>query len=334
MDLRQCLLTENACYKSKQSLYLKGIMWHSTGCNNPNLKRYVAPDDGKLGTNAYGNHWNQYKPGGQFICCHAFIGLDKNGNVCTYQTLPFNINGWHCGGDGNSNYIGFEICEDDLTNKDYFNKVYKEACEFTAYLCKEFNLDPMGKNVIICHNDGYKLGIASGHGDVYHWFSRYGKTMDDVRKDVAAIMGKATTPTPNIPAQEKLYRVRKSWTDVASQIGAYRSLDSAKSICKEGYFVFDETGKAVYPEVKAEPVVTKTYCNPKIRTLKKGDKGEAVKALQIMLVALGYSVGSTGADSDFGTATETAVKKFQSDNKLTSDGVAGADTWSTLIAKL
>lgn len=329
MDLRKLLLTKNACYESAQKITVKGIMWHSTGCNNPNLKRYVNPDDGKLGANNNGNHWNQYKPGGDYICCHAFIGLDKNNNVCTYQTLPFDINGWHCGDVGNLNYIGFEICEDGLNDRDYFNKIYKEGCEFTAYLCKMFNLDPMGKNVIICHQDGARLGIASNHADVYHWFNKFGKTMDDVRRDVKALIG--STPS-NIPAQDKLYRVRKSWNDVASQIGAYKALDSAKAICKEGYFVFDNDGKVVYPIVEEKSTIT--YCNPAVRTLRKGDKGEAVVALQTLLIKAGYSVGSYGADGDYGTASDAAVKKFQSEHGLTSDGVCGKDTWSALIKAL
>ena len=44
-----------------------------------------------------------------------------------------------------------------------------------------------------------------------------------------------------------LYRVRKSWDNVASQLGAFSSLENAKAACKEGYFVFDENGNVVYP---------------------------------------------------------------------------------------
>lgn len=192
MDLRKQLLTRNDCYKIGAKLTPKGVMWHSTGANNPNLKRYVGPDDGRLGTNTNGNDWNQARPDGRKVCVHAFIGKDKNGKVCTYQTLPFNMKGWHCGGSGNSSYIGFEICEDGLTDNDYFSNVYKEAVEFTAYLCKQYGLDPMGKNVIICHQDGYRLGIASNHSDVYHWFNKHGKSMDDVRRDVKALMNGGT----------------------------------------------------------------------------------------------------------------------------------------------
>ena len=34
-------------------------MVHSTGANNPYLRRYVQPDDGELGKNRYDNDWNR-----------------------------------------------------------------------------------------------------------------------------------------------------------------------------------------------------------------------------------------------------------------------------------
>ena len=203
MDLRKCLLTKNNCYKTGKKITPIGVMWHSTGANNPNLKRYVQPDDGKLGVNPNANDWNRATPGGREVCVHAFIGKDKNGDVCTYQTLPWNYRGWHCGGAGNDRYISFEMCEDDLKDRSYFNAVYKEAVEFTAYLCKLYGFNPKGKNVIICHQDGYKLGIASNHSDVYHWFNKYGKTMDDVRNDVAKAMGESGEISTSKPATSK-----------------------------------------------------------------------------------------------------------------------------------
>lgn len=75
----------------------KGIMVHSTGANNPTLRRYVGPDDGLLGANQYGNHWNTYRPGGRQVCVHGFIGKLKDGSIATYQTLPWDMVGWHSG---------------------------------------------------------------------------------------------------------------------------------------------------------------------------------------------------------------------------------------------
>lgn len=217
MRLHKQLLTNNNCYKDGKKLVVKGVMWHSTGANNPNLKRYVQPDDGILGTNNYKNHWNRSLPDGQQKCVHAFIGLDKNGAVATYQTLPWDMRGWHAGGKGNDSYIGFEICEDKLESIDYFNAIYKEACELTAYLCKMFKLDPLKDGVVICHSEGYARGVASNHADVMHWFKKFNKTMDDARKDIKALMDDSAAATKS----DTLYRV---------QCGAFSKLEGAKSL--------------------------------------------------------------------------------------------------------
>ena len=181
MNLHSCILTGNDCYKADRWIKPAGVMVHSTGANNPNLRRYVQPDDGLLGTNPNGNDWNRSGTG---ACVHAFIGKLADGTVATYQTLPLDMRGWHAGGDANNTHISFEICEDGLEDEDYFRAVYREAVELTAYLCKEYGLDPLEDGVVICHQEGYRRGIASNHGDVLHWFPRHGKSMDDFRQDV------------------------------------------------------------------------------------------------------------------------------------------------------
>lgn len=185
MNLNSCILTENDCYKAGRTITPTGVMVHSTGANNTTLKRYVQPDDGKLGTNSNGNHWNM---SGLTKCVHAFIGTLADGTVATYQTLPWNHRGWHGGGDSNNTHIGFEICEDGLTDSSYFSTVYQEAVELVAYLCQMYGLDPLADGVIICHSEGYDRGIASNHSDVMHWFPSFGKSMDTFREDVFAEM--------------------------------------------------------------------------------------------------------------------------------------------------
>ena len=175
------LFTKNDCYQKGETIVPKGVMIHSTGANNPWLLRYVGPDDGLLGENLYGNHWN--RPG-LAACVHAFIGRRADGTVDTYQTLPWNYRGWHCGRSGNDTHISFEICEDGLTDEDYFRQTYQAAVELTAYLCQTYGLDPMAPGVVVDHAEGYEMGIASGHSDVRHWWSRFGVTMDDFREDV------------------------------------------------------------------------------------------------------------------------------------------------------
>lgn len=200
MNLRTQYLTRNACYTAGKTLKPIGVMVHSTGANNPNVSRYV-PGDAIIGYNTSGNHWNQTnaewkRKFGDALnkCVHAFVGKFADGNVGTVQTLPWVMRGWHAGlSTGNSRYIGFEICEDGLTDRIYFNSVYREAVELTAMLCKKFDLDPMADGVVICHAEGYQRGVASNHVDVLHWFTRHGKSMDDFRADVKAEMEEEVT---------------------------------------------------------------------------------------------------------------------------------------------
>lgn len=181
MNLHTCLLTANDCYQVGKTMVPRGVMIHSTGANNPRLSRYVAPNDGLLGEPAL-RHWNQSGVG---ACPHAFLGKLADGSVATYQTLPWTMRGWHCGRSGNNTHISFEICEDGLTDAEYFRTVYREAVELTAYLCRTYGLDPLEDGVVVCHAEGYQQGIASNHGDVLHWFPKLGKGMDDFRADVA-----------------------------------------------------------------------------------------------------------------------------------------------------
>ncbi len=207
MRLLNCLLTANRCYQAGRVIKPKGVMVHSTGANNPNLRRYVQPVSttpdragllARLGTNPNGNHWNR---AGLSVCVHGFIGKLADGSVAAVQTLPWDRRGWHAG-DGssgksaNDTHISFEICEDGLDDPDYFARAYREAVELTAMLCKQYGLDPLADGVVICHQEGYRRGIASNHGDVLHWFPRFGKSMDDFRAEVAAELGRR----PEAPA--------------------------------------------------------------------------------------------------------------------------------------
>ena len=202
MKLIQCILTDNDCFRTKRGIKPKGVMVHSTGADNPTLRRYVQPVKGgdgdyaalmaQLGRNKNGNHWN--RPGLD-VCVHGFIGQLADGSVASVQTLPWTHRGWHAGtgtsgGSANNTHISFEICEDGLADPAYFKLVYREAVELTAHLCQVCGLDPLADGVVI------RRGVASGHADVEHWFPRHGKSMDDFRADVAAELAPKPEPEP------------------------------------------------------------------------------------------------------------------------------------------
>ena len=238
MKLLKCILTKNECYLKGKTIKPKGVMAHSTGAKNKKAKRYVQPlktDAGyndllaKLGKNTLGNHWNR---SGVKKCVHAFIGELADGSIATVQTLPWNHRGWHAGDDANDTHIGFEICEDNLKDKVYFDKVYKEAVELTASLCKMYNLDPLKDGVVICHSEGYKRGIASNHGDVMHWFPKHGKSMDTFRKDVAALVNGEAIFTP--------YKVRVTIKNLNIRTGPGTNYKKVRYIEPGTYTIVDE----------------------------------------------------------------------------------------------
>lgn len=215
-----CMQTQSTCYKETPTMTIKGVLWHSTGANNPELRRYVQPSDTKpaedtysrdkwlelLGKNSNGNDWNHVA---NDVGMNCWVGQLADGTVTTVQTMPWNYVPWGVASGVenpcNNGWIQFEICEDGLSDTSYFNKIYAEACEITAYLCKMYNINPKGTvNVdgqqvptILCHYDAYTYGLGSGHSDVYHWFNLHGKTMDNVRSDVASLLSGANfTLTP------------------------------------------------------------------------------------------------------------------------------------------
>lgn len=349
-----CMHTESRCYTNSYDMTVLGVLWHSTGANNPTLKRYVQPSSNDpnrakllelIGKNPYGNHYNRQ---GLSVGVNAWIGKLADGSVTSVQTLPWNMRPWGCGGGSrgscNSGWIQFEICEDNLKNKTYFDAIYKEACELTAYWCKLYNLNPLGTvnfggqnvPVILCHADSHDLGLGSNHGDVLHWFKYYGKTMDDVRRDVAALMNETvskpvapSTPTP-APTTNEIYRIRKTWADSKSQVGAYRNLTNAKAACDKAgkaYSIFNSSGKKVYP---VEPAPTQNTQSNSRPVFSRGSTGAAVVELQTKLKELGFDC--KGIDGNFGGNTLAALVSFQKERGLEPDGVCGPATWKELYA--
>ena len=87
------------------------------------------------------------------------------------------------------------------------------------------------------------------------------------------------------------------------------------------------------PAAAKKPAVAEKQETVKIElpVLKKGDKGGAVKTMQTLIEAAGYSVGSAGADGSFGAGTERGLEKYQKKKGLTVDRVCGAKTWEKLL---
>ena len=162
-----------------------GIIIHSTGANNPNLKRYVnAPEI--CGENPYRNYFDRADSD---VCPHAVIGKDKNGEVKAAKLLPWNVCCWGCGNGSKGSYnyapayIQIEIAEDALNDRAYFEEAFGLAADLCQRLMKNYPTIRPGN--IISHKEACARGYASNHGDPENWLARFGKNMDWFRSLVA-----------------------------------------------------------------------------------------------------------------------------------------------------
>lgn len=295
-----CMQTNSTCYQETRQMDIKGVLWHSTGCNNPDLCRYVQPSEGspnydedirKIGKNTNGNDWNHVDVDAGL---NAWIGKFADSSIGTVQAMPWDFRPWGCGagdnGSCNNGWIQFEICEDNLKNKEYAEAVFEEGCQLTAYLCKIFKLNPNGKAdcagisvpVITCHNEAAKMGLGSNHADINHWFPKLiGKGMPDVRKRVAEILaGEQPTPQPT-PSGEK-------WT------GGFPKLPG------RGYYIKGD-GYKTYIEFKPQIVLIQRFLS----------------------WALDKKVED---DGKYGPATTGFVREFQKLTNIKIDGSYGEET--------
>ena len=109
----------------------------------------------------------------------------------------------------------------------------------------------------------------------------------------------------------------------AKTYAAVTAFQKANSLGVDGI-----VGKLTWAKLyDATPVnVTSVTTQPMLRT---GSRGDAVRKLQELLNAKGYTCGSV--DGIFGSKTYAAVLAFQKANGLAADGIVGSLTWGKLV---
>lgn len=135
--------------------------------------------------------------------------------------------------------------EESVAAKTYqpSSKTYKYLIELLVDICKRNNIKQL-----LWKNDKSLIGkVDKQNMTVHNWF--YNK--DCPGKWFMSHMGQiASEVNAQLAGQQSVtYRVRKTWDDKTSQLGAYKVLDNAIKNCPAGYSVFDEGGKAVYSNI-------------------------------------------------------------------------------------
>ena len=276
-----CVVKTNYADKSNYGSYrsvskIKYIVWHYTAnygdtdeANGQYFKRknlkssahYFVDDDSI--TISVPDTYVAWSVGGSRYSNYKTTGGASLYKVCT-----------------NTNSLSIELC-DTLKNGRYdvSEKTLANAIELTKDLMKKYNI-PI--NNVIRHFDVTGKICPAYYVDNTEW--------NKLRARISSDVSISTTVT----TKSTIYRIRKTWADASSQIGAYSSLERAKAACRAGYFVFDENGNSVYP------VVTTTASTPlKVSQSKKDIQkflntyyGEEIKKVIGALLAIDGDIGA------------------------------------------
>lgn len=195
-----------------------------------------------------------FAPASRKASCNYGIGSD--GRVGLY--CDEGNRSWCTSSNANDQRAVTIECASDTTHPYAFKEVvYNKLIDLCVDICKR-----NGKNTLIWINNKNKaLNYTPKSNEmlitVHRWFDNKACPgdwlMNRMNDLVTKVNAKLSTPTPApTPTTDTLYRVRKSWADSKSQIGAYKSLENAKKNCKEGYSVFDNNGNVVYTNQKQE----------------------------------------------------------------------------------
>ena len=169
-------------------------------------------------------------------------------NTCAWQNLPHSLSGWHAAdgsGNGNRRTIAIECIMSSAYN--VTDKKSEDNCaRLAAALLKKYNLDI---NHLFTHT--HWLNVRDGKSGTVDYLNTaknpYKTCPLYILPHWSAFKAKVQKYlTDAKPTVKNIYRIRKSWADAKSQIGAYSSLENAKKACKTGYSVFDANGVNIY----------------------------------------------------------------------------------------
>lgn len=212
-----------------------GVVAHATA---------VYGDSAEAERNYETGHW-------QDAFVHFFV--DDTGIL---QVADYN---YICYGAGHSaNHLGYvqvELCQTYDANK--FNTAYNAYVWLLAWLLKRRNLQVINGQTLMSHAQVSAKWHETTHTDPIAYLNSHGKSWDDLVRDVTAQYQLMSSP-------QVLYRVRLSWDDAKSQLGAFENLANAKNLAAAhpGYKVFDEAGKVVFDPAKPQPTPVEPWVPP------------------------------------------------------------------------
>lgn len=226
----------------------------------------------------------------------------KDGQI--YRLRPEEFVGAHAKG---SNYNSIGICAEGNFENETMSEAQKNSLiELVSYLKGKYGISKVLKhsdvNNTACPGKNYPFDEIV-NGATQSTETRTTGNVADFQSWLNSTYSYKLAVDNIFGADSKKHSIMALQTEFNKQLGSRLSIDG----------IFGNATKGACP------------------VLRSGMSGNITKLVQFMLIVKGYSVGSYGADGIYGNATINAIKSFQSNNGLTSDGLCGKNTFEKLF---
>ena len=210
--------TENGAYKAGRNITVTGSVNHSIGCAQPSAEVIYK---------------NMNTPGAGWGVA-AILGDFHKGPGRIIVALPLKParRNWGVGpgrvGSYNNTRVQWEICEpsghtyaggtmigyDAEKNAEYFRRMWSLLVKWNVYICVEYGLTAAD----ICdHAEAHAAGMGSNHGDIGHWLPKHGKSMNDLRAEVDAILNDKEEDILDMSKEELKALIRETVKEIIDE---------------------------------------------------------------------------------------------------------------------
>lgn len=179
--------TQNGAYRAGRTIRVEGCVNHSLGVAQPSAEVMF----GRMDRSDAG--WG----------VNAILGDFHTGEGRILLCMPYDRRPWGVGsgskGSWNNSRIQWEVCEpaghtyaggtmvgyDVAKNQGYFERMWKLLVAWNVYVAVKLGY---GAATVNDHAESYRAGMGSNHADMGQWLPKHGKSMNDLRHEVQAIL--------------------------------------------------------------------------------------------------------------------------------------------------
>lgn len=207
--------------------------------------------------------------------CNYGVGKDGSIGLCVDEA----DRSWCSSNAANDHRaITIEVASDTTDPYAITDAAYNAVIDLCADICKRNGIAKLvwstNKTERVNHTNGVNMtchrDFANKACPGDYIYNREGAIAEAVNKKLGVSSGTSTGTTTS----NELYRVRKTWSESTSQLGAFKSLENAKALADKnaGYSVFDSSGNAVYTPASS------TASSDTVYTVKSGDTLSGIAA--------------------------------------------------------